>query len=356
MSRRLPFLLLPLLLLTACTSRPAVSVSVTEGDTLVLRHARYFQVVEHGDSLDVTILSPWQPGTTLQHLVVTQPLSHAAVFTSTHAALLAELGCVDAIAGICEPQYVSDSTLRKALADGRLHDLGSAMTPNRELLAEVAPDALLLSPFENVGTYGNLEQLGIRMVWCADYMEPTALGRAEWMRLYGRLFGCGDRADSLFAAVERRYRQTAEVAMQSDVHPTVIFDTPIGSTWHMPGGASTLGQMVADAGGRYLFADGGLGGSVPYSFEQVYARGRDADVWLVRYSAPTPLTHSGLSAQHPSFRDFRALQTGRVYGCNNSDLVFFERYPFHPDLLLADFSAILQESPQPLHFFHPLQP
>ena len=63
-------------------------------------------------------------------------------------------------------------------------------------------DAVLVSPFENAG-HGALDNAGIPLIECADYMETSPLARAEWMRFYGRLFGVGQRADSLFAVVEQ---------------------------------------------------------------------------------------------------------------------------------------------------------
>ena len=38
-------------------------------------------------------------------------------------------------------------------------------------------------------------------------METSALGRAEWMRFYGLLFGEAQKADSLFAEVEKNYNE-----------------------------------------------------------------------------------------------------------------------------------------------------
>ena len=46
------------------------------------------------------------------------------------------------------------------------------------------------------------KELDIPIIECADYMETSALGRAEWMRFYGLLFGVAPQADSLFAEVD----------------------------------------------------------------------------------------------------------------------------------------------------------
>ena len=71
-------------------------------------------------------------------------------------------------------------------------------------IIDLNADAILLSPFENNGGYGRLEQIGVPIIECADYMERSALGRAEWMKFYGILFGREHETDSLFAVIKTK--------------------------------------------------------------------------------------------------------------------------------------------------------
>ena len=63
------------------------------------------------------------------------------------------------------------------------------MSPDIEKVIDMHPDGILLSPYENSGGYGRIEKLNVPILECADYMETSALGRAEWVRFYGLLFG-----------------------------------------------------------------------------------------------------------------------------------------------------------------------
>lgn len=349
----------------SCRGNGNTSNADEVADTIAFRYASGITLVEHDDYTEALIANPWQPGVLLTRYEIRQPLTHSAVFISSLASLLDDLGCLHAVSGICEPEYIANRHIHEALETGVVLNLGSAMTPDKERIIDLAPDALLLSPFENVSSYGNLDQLGIPIIPCADYMESSPLARAEWMRFYGRLFGCGETADSLFAAVEASYlalQQAGHGALSAseggeEAHeaPSVIFDTRNGSAWYMPGGRSTLGQMVADAGGRYVFADDRHSGSVPYSFEQVYDQGREADVWLLRYTAQQRMTLPALRSEYEPYSRFRAFREGRVYGCNNAELIFFEEYPFHPDRLLLDFVRIFSgRDDEGLRYFHRL--
>ena len=371
----MPFILLLSVLISSCMHRQSVP-HATDADTLNLRHAKYLTLVEHEDYTEVLIRNPWNDSKLLQRFVINKgdnvglrhvdgaslssSSNHLAVFTTTHANLIEELGGIDAVAGVCETEYIANPRLCEALSAGRIRDLGSAMTPDRERIISLAPDLILLSPYENASTYGNLESLGIPIVQCSDYMETTALGRAEWMRLYGRLVGKAREADSLFLAVEAQYYalQSLTDSIASEARPSVLFDTKNGSAWYVPGGRSTMAQLIHDAGGRYLFADNAKSGSVPLAFETVLDRGEQAHVWLIRYNnSRQRMTLPDLGSIYQPYTLFRAYRSGQVYGCNSAKLIFYEETPFHPERLLRDYICILHPTLLPadtLRYFHQL--
>jgi iron complex transport system substrate-binding protein len=180
------------------------------------------------------------------------------------------------------------------------------------------------------------------------------------MRLYGRLVGKAHVADSLFAAIEAEYDSllTLTDSIEWECRPTVLFDTMIGSAWYVPGGRSTMAQLVSDAGGRYLFSDNTKSGSVPLSFETVLDRGEDADVWLIRYNQGRQrMRLADLANVYQPYTLFNAYRKGEVYGCNSAELIFYEETPFHPERLLRDYIKILHPSLLPndsLRYFHQL--
>ena len=351
-------LLLLIALLTACQSRP--SGTPTDADTLDIRHAHYLTLIEHADYTEVQIRNPWNEEKLLQRFTIQgNPYERAAIFTTTHSSLIEELGSIGAIAGICETEYIANPRLLHALTEGTISDIGSAMTPSREHIISLSPDVILLSPYENASTYGNLESLGIPIIQCADYMETSALGRAEWVRLYGRLFGKGREADSLFAAIEHEYLHLKELTdtLPHESRPTVLFDTQNGSAWYVPGGRSTMAQLIADAGGRYIFADNPKSGSVPLSFETVLERGESAHTWLIRYNSSRRMHLAHLAASYQPYTLFKAYKQNRVYGCNAAELTFYEETPFHPERTLRDYIQILHPELLPddtLRYFHQL--
>ena len=347
-------------LFVSCIHRPSTAPP-PDADTLELRYAKYLTLIEHTGYTEVQIRNPWDERKLLQSFKINDNVyDNIAIFTTTHANLIEELGSIDAIAGVCETEYIANAHLREALSKGHIRDLGSAMTPDRERIIALAPDLILLSPYENASTYGNLESLGIPIIQCADYMETSALGRAEWMRLYGRLIGKAHEADSLFLAIETEYNslQALPQTLAPDKRPTVLFDTKNGSAWYVPGGRSTMAQLIADAGGCYLFADNPKSGSVPLAFETVLDRGEQAHVWFIRYNnSRQRMTLTELGSMYQPYTLFHAYRNGQVYGCNSAELIFYEETPFHPERLLHDYIKILHSTLLPtdtLRYFHQL--
>lgn len=339
----------------SCTGRQT-QMQTDAGDTIPMKYARNLTMVQHKDYTEVFIRNPWDTTKVLHHYVLTPsessareregtlvrvPLQRAGIFTAVHCGLVKELGRESAIRGICEIEYINIPSIKKAVAEGRVANFGSAMEPTIEVIMDAQPDALLISPFENSGGYGRVERLGIPIIECADYMEFSPLARAEWMRFYGRLFGVGERADSLFAEVEHRYLALREKARKVEYRPTLIAEKPYSGVWYVAGGNSAMGILYQDAGSNYLFSNRKKNGSLALSVETVFEVGQQADIWLIKYNQSTPLTLAQIKSDYPSFAHFRAFQTGRVYGCNQETSRFYEETPYHPDRLLSNLVEII---------------
>lgn len=317
-----------------------------EGDTIPMRYARNLTIVEYPDYTQVTIRNPWDTTKVLNSYTlvnekqglkgeVVVPLRNAAVFTSVHCSLLMELGCQECIGGICEPEYIHIPYVQKGLKEGRIIDLGNGMEPNLERIMALQPDAIMLSPFENSGGYGRLERMGIPIIECAEYMEGTPLGRAEWIRFYGRLFGKAEMVDSLFLQTERSYLQLKEASSKAKQKPRLICETPQSGYWYVPGGQSTMGIIYQDAGADYLFHDIEGSGSTALSIERVLDRALTAQVWLVKHHGP--LNREQIVQDFPALRNIPA----KIWLCDTYSSGFYEETPFHPDVLLSNLIQIL---------------
>lgn len=216
-------------------------------------------------------------------------------------------------------------------------DFSTDMKPDVERLIASKADLLLLSAYEGVDTK-KYSDTGIPLVECTDFLETSPLARAEWMRYFGRLWGVGEKADSLFCVVEDNVKSFDKTLGNGK---TVIFDTLYGNQWYQPVESSTIGQLVAMAGGKVVGGEDQQGGSVALSAEQMLMKAKDADFWLIRFAGNEELTLDALAKMAPVYSQFKALKEGRVYVSYTDRSHYFEETPFRPDFLLEDLRKII---------------
>jgi len=207
--------------LLSCGRRTAAEPQ-TAGDSLFMKYSTLLSIAEYDGYTLATIKNPWKPGKLLHQYVLVDrgkatgrraelgnerivdrgesfpdatvievPIQRAAVFTTVHCALLTEFGLGDRIVGVADSKYIKIPYIHEQIAKGRIVDCGNGLNPVVEKIMDIKPDVIMLSPFENSGGYGKTEEIGIPLIECAEYMETSPLGRAEWMRFYGLLFGVG---------------------------------------------------------------------------------------------------------------------------------------------------------------------
>lgn len=353
-------MMIAMLIASASCGRGKSARSEDENGTSVpVRYASHLKINEFEDYVKVEIRNPWDttknlhtyilvdkkaelPESLPSGTVVRTPVTDALVFSAVHVGLLKTLGAFDAVGGVCDPQYMHDSQILQRIRDGRIVDCGNGMTPDIEKVMQEGPQAILLSPFQNSNnSYGKVSELGVPIIECADYMESSPLGRAEWMRFYGLLFGKSMEADSLFAVTEKRYNELKSLTSTVSKRPKVIIDQRYGQVWNVPAANSTMGIFIEDAGGENPFSDLGNGGSVALAPEKVLSEAHDAEIWLVRYNQQNPKTLKELAADAPVNSRFKAYKEGNVYGCNTREVDFYGEIPFHPERLLSDMISCI---------------
>lgn len=381
--------LLALLVLTACQGGKTTAGEAEEGDTLKMKYAKLLTIVKHGEKgtaslnndaenaeyqyAEVNVANPWKAGTMLHRYILIPkgeegdktvamlakrrstgarcttdtmrtPVESNLVFTAPHCQLLTELGCQNAITGVCDKDYINIPDIKsRAQADAKvahpIMDCGSSMQPDIERIIALHPEALLISPFENSGGYGKLDKLRIPVIETADYMETSPLGRAEWIKLYGLLLG-SSKADSLFSAIEKEYLQLKAEAAKLPLGLSILTERKTGNVWYVPGGKSTMGILLRDAHARYIFADDTHSGSLSMSPEQIIAKGNQVDVWAFKYFGGNALTKQDLLAEYQGYQALKAFQTGTVYETDTSCEPYFELTSFHPEILLREFIVL----------------
>lgn len=372
---------LVVLLVVACQG--SKTASGEGGDTLQMKYAELLTIVKHNDGAytEAIIENPWKKGTTLHKYIlvpkgkggdetvarlkddirenatlqmgshcdiVRTPLESNVVFTAPHCQLMYELGCKNAITGVCDKDYINipDIKERVKLSDGKastsdtdkvIIDCGSSMQPDIERIIALKPKGLFISPFENSGGYGKLDKLHIPIIETADYMETSPLGRAEWMKFYGLLFKSEERSDSLFSSIEKEYLALKAEAAKLPQGLSILTERKMGSVWYVPGGKSTMGILLKDANAKYIFADDTHSGSLAYGPERILSKGTQIDVWAFKYFGGKALSKLDLLTEYEGYKALKTFNQNSIYQVDTSTQPYFELTSFHPEILLREF-------------------
>lgn len=350
------FIFIPFFIIS-CNLQNSAGRNKEGGDTLHFKYAKNIIIVKHNKYYDVTMLNPWKKGKVLHKYRlqygnkaaegegttnVSIPLKRCVISTSVHCEMAKMLGKANSVGGVCDLQYINSPWIKQRCMKKQAADCGSSMSPNIEKIISLSPDAIFLSPMNNTGGYGKVENIGIPIIELADYMEPTALGRAEWIKFYGILLGAEKQANMIFDTTEKQYLKLKALSKKAKPCPTVLMDKIENGVWYVPGGNSTIAQELRDAGMIYSYSSSKDAGSLQLAPESVLDNNVNADVWIMRYykADKTPLTLDELKAESQSYSMIKAFKDKNVYGCNTASSTFFEDIPFRPDLLLRDFIII----------------
>jgi iron complex transport system substrate-binding protein len=347
---------------TGSRTRPETAPDSLVSDSAAVEYAQGFSISRYGDCTLLKVFNPWQgaqnivyeyllcpkgteiPSGLSGHTVIFTPIERVICLSTTHVAMLSKLGKTSGIKGLSGSLYLSDSTVKKAVAENKIKDIGYDMALNYEQIISLKPDVIFAYGIgkEIAGSLSKLTDLGQTVVFNAEYLERTALGKAEWLKFMAAFYGCEEQAGQQFEVIKNEYLSLCSLAESALHRPKVLCGLPWQGTWYIPGGQSFMSALIADAGGDYLWKDNPSHESVPINMEAIFNRASSADFWI----------NTGAAGR---FRDIKATderliriepyRTGEVYN-NNARMEsgggndFFESGVVHPHIILKDMIRI----------------
>ncbi|MDR0833554.1 MAG: ABC transporter substrate-binding protein [Candidatus Symbiothrix sp.] len=363
------------LLLISCQGKQAVSSVSTDGQDS-LYYAQNFTIESYPGYEVISIRNPWKEGDILQTYVLVPenltlpdslpegtllrtPLTHTVTFSSVVCGMMDELGVTGRLVGVGDATYILTPSIQAGLADGSIQDVGQEMQPNVEKLILLEPQLIMTTPI-NESAVGALRATPLHAptIPCLDYLENHPLGQAEWIRLFGRLFGEKELADSLFFATVEAYESLRQSVSEVKNRPTVFTEKKYGDFWYVPGGKSYTTHLLQDAGADYIWKDNSSTGNISLSFETVLDKAEKADFWLIKYyqlpvtSYQLPvtgyrlsdddamLTYRQLVGEDPKYALFDAFKNHNIYACNTAQSTYYQEVILHPDRLLQDLIKV----------------
>ena len=250
-----------------------------------------------------------------------------------------------------ENWYVPEAAA--AMQEGSLVFAGKYSEPDYELLlgqdCDLAVESTMILHTPKVKE--KLESLGIPVFVDRSSYENHPLGRTEWVKVYGALFGCEEEAEQFFRSQAEKVESLGQPEM-SGKKIAFFYINPAGiavvrrTDDYVP-------EMIRMAGGTYV-PENAAGpqdshtSTINMTMEDFYAGAKDADCLIYNASIDAPLDNIGdLTAKNPLFADFKAVKEGNVW-C--TDQYLYQAADRIGDLILEFNAAMTRTDDSGLQF------
>lgn len=379
-----------LLALTACSggaSPSAPRADITGGRELAMPFAKTFRVVERDGyrvvDLKASVVgwggsavgeeqfqrlvlvpraakAPALTGDLTGATLIRTPVMRIASNTGFHEAITRVLGINDRLVAVGGVKSVDDA-LRARVRAGQVRQIGYGWHSPPELDALIAakPDVLLMSmgDMKNVGAKPRIEALGIPVVPIFLDNEPDYMGRVDYVRLVGMLASKEAEADAFAAMVARNVDALKRAAAAQPTRSVLSAWFSGGDQWN-PTIRNADAKLLRDANGRNPFEgpdDPRRDSFNKVSTEELIARGKDADCWILRDSHSAPFKDVATLTRFRAYRDgcLFAADGMTKPGADAYDL--YETAVIRPDLVLGDIVRMLHPAlrTEPFRYIRP---
>ena len=349
------------LLLAIVSCKKEVQTTALKLASSKITHAKGFDIIEEKGVKKLVIKSAYQNSTevTTYHIykkmpiaalanaqlnTIQVPVKNIVVTSTTHIPMVELLQSENAIIGFPNGKYVSSERTRNLLDAGKIAEIGKENSLNTEILLNLQPELVVgfsvTSPDRSLTT---LQKAGINVIYNGDWLEETPLGKAEWIKFFGVLFDKEKEADSIFKAIETNYLNAKKSALMGLKKPTVLSGAIMSKDiWNLPAGESFVAQFLKDANLTYLWKDTKGKGSLSLSFESVFDKGVNADIWIAPgyfASKKQLLESNALYAKFKAFQD-NNIYTPTTKKGKSGGVLYYELATTRPDLVLKDIIKI----------------
>lgn len=326
-----------------------------------VNYAKGFSIIHYEGYSVVKVSNPWPkanntytyilkekngriPDSLKRFTTITVPLKTIVVTSTTHIPSLEMLGVENTLVGFPNLDYISSEKVRTLIEAKKIKELGTNQSLNTEVLIELQPEVIIGYGLDNNNpTLDNLEKNGLRVLLNGDWNEQTPLGKAEWIKFFGALYGKQTQANEIFSKIEKDYLHTLEIAKKATTRPTILAGDMYEDKWYLPQGTSWGCKLLKEANGNYLWSETNGTGSLGLSFETVLEKAKTADVWIT--SGQFSTLESMITA-NPHYVQFNAFQRKNVYSFagkkgKTGGVLYYELAPNRPDIVLKDIVKIL---------------
>lgn len=292
--------------------------------------------------------------------LIRTPVMRIASNTGYHEAMTRVLGINNRLVAVGGVKSWDDE-LRSRVRAGLVKQIGYGWhsPPELDALLAAKPDVLLMSlgDMANVGAKPRIEALGIPVVPIFLDNEPDYMGRVDYVRLIGMLAGREVEADAFVDRVAKNIDALKKAAAAQPTRTVMSAWFSGGDRW-MPTIRNADAKLLRDANGRNPFEgpdDPRKDSFNRVSTEELIARGRDADCWIMRDSHSQPFKDVATLRRFKAYREDCLFAADGMTKPEADAFDLYETAVIRPDLVLGDVVRMLHPAlrDQPFRYIRP---
>lgn len=242
------------------------------------------------------------------------PVNHVYLVSSSAMDLIAAIDALPAISFSATREkdwYVKEAS--QAMKEGKILYAGKYSSPDFELLLEGEAGLAIQNTmiYHKPDVMEKLSQLGIESLVEKSVNEKSPLGRLEWIKVYGLLFGKEKEAEAYFNSQLENLKPLLTSLDDEKKGPVAAFFyiTKNGEV-NVRLSDDYIPQMIRMAGADYFY-DGKVQN---IQMEEFYALAKDADILIYNATVDlAPESKEDLLRKSPLLADFKAFKNDSLY-------------------------------------------
>ncbi len=339
------FLGVLLMILVSCSNQARQSQQTDIHGENICRYSKYLDVYKTNKGYQIVIQHPEKKQ--LQYRFdLTEPADHLAVLSATHIGMLSSLKEERRIAAITDIRYVYSPMVKRRFKQKHIVELQNEASMSVDQLLRSKSKYVIYSAFS--GSFSQekrLKKLGISCIPNFDWREQTALGRAEWILLFGALTGKVPESIQLFKSIERACFKAKKVKMNPS---EMISGNVTGDFWYAPAGQSFVAEIYRKSGLNYIYDRTEGTGSLAYSMEKIMKDGAQVKIWL----NPGFPSKKEMVKVNPKAKFMPFFHHSSIFCYTHDSNKFWELSTLRPDWLMEDLAQIASgRTTKNLHFY-----
>lgn len=358
------------ILLVGCSRLKAENTNITSDNRIELKYAKEFEAerLENGCTCvtigaDRYIIVPENAELSDNYedaAIIRQPVKNVYNAASSAMDIIDGTGALENVT-MTSTKYNDWSlpSVKKAMDDDKITYVGKYSAPDYEAIIEsecgLAIESTMI--YHSPAVKEKLEALGIPVLVERSSYENDPLGRMEWIKLYGIIFGCEDKAEKLF---DEKISQIESILTgEKNGKKAAFFYINSSGGVVVRKSSDYVPEMMRMAGGEYIFDSSDLGteenslSTMTIQPETFCEKAWDADILIYNSTVVGEISSvRELTDKYPMMKDFKAVKNGDVW-CTERNM--FQQTTGAADMISELHSIFVGDAADKMDFMYRLE-